>query len=94
MRTYSVYIMASPNNGVLYIGVTNDLVRRVWEHKNNKGSSFTTRYNCVKLVYYEDYNNISTAIEREKNLKNWKRSWKDELIYSVNPDMRDLSEDW
>jgi len=80
MHKYSVYIMASPNNNVLYIGVTNNLERRVWEHKNKCGSEFTTKYNCVKLVYYEDYTFINDAIAREKNLKNWKRTWKDDLI--------------
>lgn len=86
--------MASPNNTTLYVGVTNNLERRVWEHKNKEGSVFTKKYNCVKLVYNEDYNNINTAIEREKNIKNWKRAWKDKLIYKDNPEMKDISIDW
>lgn len=94
MQQYTVYIMASPNNGVLYIGVTNNLERRVWEHKNKEGSVFTTKYNCIKLVYYEDYKHISDAIAREKNLKNWKRAWKDDLIHATNPTMADLSLGW
>jgi putative endonuclease len=79
---------------VLYIGVTNNLERRVWEHKNNEGGAFTSKYKCIKLVYYEDYNNIETAINREKNLKDWKRSWKEDLIIKDNPDFKDLSADW
>jgi len=94
MQHYSVYIMASPNNNVLYIGVTNNLERRVWEHKNKQGSEFTIKYNCVKLVYYEDFNDINDAIAREKNLKNWKRAWKDDLIHSANKTMKDISLDW
>lgn len=86
--------MASPNNNVLYIGVTNNLERRVWEHKNHEGSIFTTKYNWVKLVYYEDYSKITDAIAREKNLKNWKRAWKDDLIHNANPSLKDLSLEW
>lgn len=86
--------MASPNHTTLYVGVTNDLERRVWEHKNKVNDSFASKYNCVMLVYYEEYNNINAAIEREKNIKNWKREWKDELIYKENPDMVDLSLEW
>ena len=91
---YSVYIMSNQANNVLYIGVTNNLVRRVWEHKNNEGGVFTNKYKCVKLVYYEDYNNVDAAINREKNLKDWKRSWKEDLIMKDNPDYKDLSVDW
>ncbi len=86
--------MASPNNTTLYVGVTSDLIGRVWEHKNKTYKGFSAKYNCVKLVYYEEYNNISAAIEREKNIKNWKRAWKDELIYKENPELLDLSLDW
>ncbi len=94
MNNYSVYIMTNPDNNVLYIGVTNDLERRVWEHKNGEGSEFTNKYKCSKLVYYEDYNNIKTAINREKNLKDWKRKWKYDLIIENNPQMNDLSLEW
>ena len=86
--------MTNADNNVLYIGVTNNLERRVWEHKNGEGGVFTSKYKCVKLVYYEDYNNINTAIYREKNLKDWRRAWKEELIYKSNPEYRDLSADW
>lgn len=94
MGSYSVYIMTNVNNNVLYIGVTNNLERRVWEHKNGEGGVFTSKYKCVKLVYYEDFRTIDAAIKREKNLKDWKREWKDNLIYKSNPEFRDLSADW
>ena len=94
MRSYSVYVMTNADNNVLYIGVTNNLERRVWEHKNGEGGTFTQKYKCCKLVYYEDYNNIKTAINREKNLKDWKRAWKEELICKTNPNYNDLSADW
>jgi len=90
-----VYFMANKNNTVLYVGVTNNLERRVWEHKNEINKScFTNKYRCHKLVYYEHTNNIYVAIEREKQLKNWKREWKDELIGKQNPDWVDLSLKW
>ena len=86
-----VYFMANTHNTVLYTGVTRNLERRVWEHKNgiNKGS-FTYKYNCHKLVYYEVFGDIEYAIAREKQLKNWKREWKNELISKDNPDWLDL----
>lgn len=86
--------MANPDNTVLYIGVTNDINRRVMEHKNLEGSVFATEYNCVVLVYLEEYQDIKSAIAREKNLKNWTRAWKEDLINSVNPERSDLSENW
>ncbi len=82
------------NSKTLYIGVTNDLQRRVYEHKNKLIEGFTKRYNITKLVYYETTNSIEAAIRREKQLKNWKRVWKMELIESVNRDWNDLSEGW
>lgn len=94
MRSYSVYIMTNANNNVLYIGITNNLERRVWEHKNGEGGVFTSKYKCVKLVYYEDFSTIDAAIKREKNLKDWRREWKDNLIYKANPEFKDLSADW
>ena len=78
----------------LYIGVTNDLQRRIYEHKNKLIEGFTRRYNITKLVYYESTNSIEAAIKREKQLKNWKRAWKIELIESVNKGWDDLSEEW
>jgi len=83
--------MANNNNNVLYIGVTNNLERRVWEHKNNvNANSFTAKYNCHKLVYYEYTNSIKAAIEREKQIKNWKREWKNDLIEKQNPEWGDI----
>ena len=82
------------NSKTLYIGVTNDLQRRIYEHKNKLVEGFTKRYNITKLVYYETTNSIESAIKREKQLKNWKRAWKIELIESMNKDWDDLSEEW
>ena len=86
-----VYIMTNAHNTVLYIGVTNNLEKRVWEHINSidKGS-FTYKYNCHKLVCYEVFEDIRHAIAREKQLKNWKRKWKDQLITKGNPNWLDL----
>ena len=93
MKTYYVYILASKKNGTLYIGVTNDLIRRVWEHKHNITKGFTAKYRVHRLVYYEDTNDIYSAISREKAMKKWKRQWKIELIEKHNPEWRDLYED-
>jgi putative endonuclease len=84
--------MSNHYNNVLYIGVTNDIVRRVAEHKANINKGFTYKYNCDKLVYYEIFNLMTDAIAREKQLKNWKREWKNELITGFNPEWKDLSE--
>ena len=87
-----VYFMANATNNVLYVGVTNNLERRVWEHENHMyPNSFTEKYKCHKLVYFEYTDNIETAIEREKQLKNWERKWKNELIEKQNPNWMDLS---
>jgi putative endonuclease len=86
----AVYILASKRNGTLYIGVTSDLVKRMWEHKNNMVKGFTKRYAVHLLVWYELYGSMETAITREKRLKDWKRKWKLELIESNNPDWQDL----
>ena len=91
--TYYVYMMSSNSNKVLYIGVTNDLVRRVREHKNGISGGFTFKYSCHKLVYYESFSDIEQAIGREKVLKGWKRFRKDALIDTINPERRDLYED-
>ena len=85
-----VYIMTNKNNTTFYIGVTNDLVRRVWEHKNKIHQGFTARYNLNKLVYYETYDNENTAILREKTLKDKSRQYKIDLIQSINSDWNDL----
>ena len=86
----AVYILASKRNGTLYIGVTSDLVKRIWEHKNNMVKGFTKRYNVHRLVWYELHESMETAITREKRLKNWKRKWKLELIESSNPKWQDF----
>lgn len=78
----------------LYTGVTNDLQRRVYEHKHKLIKGFTSKYNITKLVYYEKYNDINDAIRREKQIKGWSRKKKIELIESVNPEWKDLSEEW
>lgn len=94
MKRYFVYIMSNKYRTALYIGVTKDVERRVHEHKLYIGSAFTREYNCTDLVYYEEYNDVQLAIAREKQLKNWKRAWKDELILKLNPELSDLSADW
>ena len=87
---YYVYILASDKNGTLYIGITNDLIRRLSEHKSKIIDGFTQKYDVNKLVYYECYDNVEYAITREKNLKNWKRKWKTELIEKHNKEWKDL----
>lgn len=86
----AVYILASKRNGTLYIGVTSDLVKRVWEHKNDVVEGFTKRYGVHQLVWYELHQSMDSAIEREKNIKEWKRAWKLRLIESANPKWQDL----
>jgi len=87
---YFVYILASRRNGTLYVGVTNDLVRRVYEHKNDFVDGFTKRYGVHLLVYYESTSEVASAIQREKQIKKWNRAWKIELIERVNQDWKDL----
>ena len=93
-KTYAVYIMTNYSETSLYIGVTSNLPKRVWEHKNKVVEGFTEKYNVDKLVYYETTDSIESAIKREKQLKNWHREWKINLIKENNPDFRDLSLDW
>jgi putative endonuclease len=90
MKQYYIYILSSKKNGVLYIGMTNDLKKRVFEHKNKLIDGFTKKYNVTKLVYYELTNQPQDAINREKRLKKWKREWKIELIEKMNPNWKDL----
>jgi len=92
-RAYYVYIMTN-NYATLYTGVTNDLQRRVWEHKQRMVPGFTKRYNITRLVYYEETNDIAAAIAREKEIKGWVRAKKAALIESVNPNWQDLSAEW
>jgi putative endonuclease len=94
MRQYYVYILTNKTNKVLYIGVINNLVRRIFEHKNKLVEGFTKKYNLSKLVYYEVTNDIYSALEREKQLKNWHRDWKINLINSFNPVWADLSDNF
>ncbi len=94
MNTYYVYILCNWNHKVLYIGVTNNLERRVYEHKNKLIEGFTSKYNVNKLVYFEDASDIKAAITREKQLKGWNREKKNNLIETMNPDWKDLSESW
>ena len=89
-RQPSVYILASKRNGTLYIGVTSDLIKRVWEHKSDLVDGFTKRYGVHFLVWYEVHGSMEYAIEREKQLKEWKRKWKLDLIESMNPNWEDL----
>jgi putative endonuclease len=90
MREYYVYILASHRNGTLYIGVTNDLARRVFEHREGTADGFTKRYGVKLLVYTESFSDVRDAIVREKALKKWRRAWKVKLIESSNPQWQDL----
>ncbi|MAG11761.1 MAG: endonuclease [Parcubacteria group bacterium] len=91
MRKYYIYILASKRNGTLYLGVTYDLGRRVSEHKQGMVSGFTSKYGVYMLVYFEEYNDIRDAIQREKAVKKWYRSWKLRMIEKMNPEWKDLS---
>lgn len=90
MKNYYIYILFSEPNGTLYIGITSDLVKRVYEHKNKVVKGFTEKYGVDKLGYFEIYNDVNKAIEREKQLKSWNRNWKIRLIEKSNPDWKDL----
>lgn len=87
---FHVYIMASKRNGTLYIGMTSDLVKRVWQHKNDQVVGFTQRYGVHDLVFFEEHDNAESAIKREKRLKKWNRAWKLRLIEEKNPQWQDL----
>ena len=93
-KQYYVYILTNKSNKVLYIGVTNSLERRVFEHKNKLVEGFSKKYNLKKLVYYEATDDVRSAIRREKQLKNWHRDWKINLIKEFNPGWTDLSEEF
>ena len=92
--TFYVYIMSNEGHSVFYIGVTNNIKRRVLEHKAGEGSAFTSKYNLKSLLYYEQFDDINNAIKREKKLKNWHRDWKINLIKEKNREMKDLAHDW
>ena len=89
-----VYIMASQRNGTLYLGVTSDLIKRVWEHRNGIIGGFTKRYGCKMLVWYEAYDDLEEARLRELRMKEWRRAWKLELIETMNPNWDDLYGCW
>jgi putative endonuclease len=91
-KQYYVYILTNKSNKVLYIGVTNDLERRICEHRNEMVDGFTKKYNLNKLVYFETTTDVRSALEKEKQLKNWHRSWKINLINEFNSEWKDLSE--
>lgn len=93
MHQYYVYIMSS-QIGMLYIGITNDLIRRVFQHKNKQVEGFTKKHNITRLIYYEETNDVNAALSREKQLKSWNRSKKLALIHKVNSTFQDLSEGW
>lgn len=93
-HNYYVYILTNWNNKVIYIGITNDLKRRVYEHRNGLGGGFTEKYNVKKLVYFEHTNDVNSALKREKEIKKWRREKKDNLVISINPEWNDLSEGW
>ncbi|MDP2111318.1 MAG: GIY-YIG nuclease family protein [Thiobacillus sp.] len=92
MKQPCVYLLASQRNGTLYIGVTSDLIKRVWEHKQDFVEGFTKQYGVHDLVWYEQHEDMLAAITREKTLKEWKRAWKLELIEKMNPEWKDLYE--
>ncbi|MFH0796496.1 MAG: GIY-YIG nuclease family protein [Candidatus Omnitrophota bacterium] len=90
MGEYYVYILASKKNGTLYLGITNNLLKRVYEHKNDVVDGFTKKYHVHQLVYYEETDDVKSAITREKQIKKWKRQWKIDLIEEFNPGWKDL----
>lgn len=93
MKRYFVYIMASQRNGTLYVGITNDIARRAYEHKNDLVEGFTKKYKVHQIVHVEEFEDVNLAILREKQLKRWKRSWKIRLIEETNSKWKDLSEE-
>lgn len=92
-RNPCVYILASKRNGTLYVGVTSNLAKRIWQHKNDLAEGFTKRYGVHFLVWYEVHESMENAIAREKAIKEWQRHWKLELVEAMNPDWRDLYEE-
>jgi putative endonuclease len=89
-----IYMMGSTSRHVLYTGVTAFLYLRVWQHKNNQGGYFTSKYKCYRLLYFEQFTNVEAAIAREKEIKGWRREKKDRLVKSMNPGWKDLAEGW
>lgn len=93
-RNYYVYLLTNWNNKVMYVGVTNNLERRIYEHKNKLVAGFTKKYNVGKLVYFEETSDATAAIAREKEIKKWRREKKNNLVLRGNPEWKDLSEEW
>ncbi|KOH47134.1 GIY-YIG nuclease family protein [Sunxiuqinia dokdonensis] len=94
MTTFYVYILANKPNGVLYVGMTNELERRIAEHKGKQIRGFTHKYNIDKLVYFEEFETYDEAFQRERQMKKWKRDWKIEIIENKNPEWKDLANNW
>lgn len=92
-KVFYVYMLASARNGTLYLGVTSDLIKRIWEHREGLFEGFTKKYGVKQLVWFEVHTEARAAITREKQLKKWNRDWKINMIQQVNPDWRDLYED-
>jgi len=90
IRQYWIYILVSGSGNAIYIGVTNNIERRIWEHRNGQGSEFAKKYRATRLVYSEEYDNPNDAIAREKQLKGWRRERKNELVRTINPEFQDL----
>jgi len=93
-KIYYVYLLTNWNNQVMYVGVTNDLERRIYEHKNKLIDGFTKKYHVDKLVYFETTSDVLAAIEREKQIKKWRREKKNQLVIEMNPEWKDLSLEW
>src|SRR6185503_14434250 len=93
MRRYYVYILANPRYGVMYVGITNDLLRRMIQHRAEIVPGFTREYGVIRLVYFEEYTSITEARARERSLKRWRRAWKLALVDQTNPEWRDLAEE-
>jgi putative endonuclease len=94
MKLYYVYLLTNWNNEVMYVGVTNNLARRMFEHKNRLIKGFTEKYNLNKLVYFEEAQDVMSALTREKEIKKWRREKKNRLVNLANPDWKDLSTEW
>ncbi|HJX34135.1 MAG TPA: GIY-YIG nuclease family protein [Desulfatiglandales bacterium] len=93
-KKYYVYLLTNWNNKVMYVGVTNDLARRIYEHKNKMIKGFSKKYNLKKLVYFEETQDVNSAIDREKEIKQWRREKKNRLVNFINPNWDDLSSSW
>ncbi len=93
-QRYFVYLLTNWNNKVMYVGVTNNIERRIYEHKNKTVQGFTEKYNVSKPVYFEETNDVTSAISREKEIKKWRREKRNTLVHGMNPEWEDLSKEW